>query len=104
MKITTLLSPHSLFSSLTPISITIKGNDSLNLGTGRKKSIRNLTILRSELIELLGEIVGKIDTLNIQHRRCFDTQGKLRAFCFTVGSDFKKGHKNAIERQSRQVT
>lgn len=46
MKITTLLSPQSLFSFIMPISITIKGTELLNLGTGRKRSIRNLMILR----------------------------------------------------------
>lgn len=54
-------------------------------------------------MELTGEIIWETDKLNSQHRRCLDTQGQLRAFCFTVWSDFKKGLKNAIERYSLQA-
>lgn len=98
MKITDWLSPQRLF---LPISIKIKGNEPLNLGTSRKRSIRDLITLICELMELTGKSVWETDKLNSQHRGCLDAQGKLRAFyIIKLWSDFKKGHKNEIKRCS----
>jgi GDP-L-fucose synthase len=70
------------------------------IGTGRKMSIRNLINIICELMELLGKLVWQTDKLNSQYHCSLDAQGKLRAFCFTVGSDFKKGLKNVSEPHS----
>jgi GDP-L-fucose synthase len=72
-------------------------SEPVNVGAGRKISIKDLITVIAELTEYHGRIVWDITKPNGQPRRCLDTERATREFGFTAKTDFRERLRRTIE-------
>jgi GDP-L-fucose synthase len=74
-----------------------KGNEPVNLGSGKEITIKDLATKIAEIMDYKGRIIWDKTKPNGQPRRCLDVSRAKQEFGFKAKTDFEEGLRKTID-------